>query len=356
MRLGLNLAGWGSTSGLAGSATSVHDNIALAVEADRLGYDIVWAAEAFGYDAVSTLAYIAARTTRIGIGAGVMQIPGRSPAMTAMTAAGLDAVSGGRFHLGLGVSGPQVSEGWHGVLFDQPISRTREYLDVVRLALRRAPLRYSGKHIHLPLPDRETRPIRLAVPRSENDIPIYLAALGPKNLELAGEIADGWLAIFFSPEHGHEQLDRIRAGRHGDLDGFDVCAYVPLAVGESVSDCADRVRGYAALYVGGMGSRTHNFYNALATRMGFGKAAATIQDRYLARDYAAAEAAVPQEFIDSTALIGPLERIAERLQAYAEAGVTTIAVSPFGQDQETRLAALRAMADAYAHAGLTGTE
>lgn len=348
MRLGLNLAGWGST----GNPNVIHENIALAQEADRLGYDVVWAAEAFGYDAVSTLAYIAARTERIGIGAGVLQIPGRTPAMTAMTAAGLDALSGGRFHLGLGVSGPQVSEGWHGVPFDAPLDRTREYVEVVRLALRGAPVRYEGQHIRLPLPDRPGKPLRLMVPRSERRVPIYLAALGPRNLELAGEIADGWLAVFFSPEHSRDQLDRIRTGRGGALDGFDVVSYVPLAVGDDVDECADRVRSHTALYIGGMGSRTRNFYKDQATRMGFGESAEIIQERYLARDYAGAEAAIPFDLLDSTALLGHVDRIADRIRAYAAAGVTTLAVAPHGATQGERLQALRDMTTAFERAAV----
>src|SRR3954468_16138696 len=193
MRLGLNLGYWG--------AGNDAENLALAVEADRLGYAVCWAAEAYGSDAPTVLAWIAGQTERIDVGAAVMQIPARTPAMTAMTAATLDALSGGRFRLGLGVSGPQVSEGWHGVPFDKPLARTREYVDIVRMAIARETVRYDGQFWTLPLPDGPGKALRLTVHPARTDIPLYLAAVGPKNLELAGEVADGWLAIFFAPEH-----------------------------------------------------------------------------------------------------------------------------------------------------------
>src|SRR6201991_1238562 len=187
--------------------------MALAQEAERLGYSVVWAAEAYGSDVPTVLAWVAAQTTRIDVGSAILQIPGRSPAMTAMTAATLDTLSGGRFRLGLGVSGPQVSEGWHGVRFDRPLARTREYVDIVRMALRRDRVRYDGQTYQLPLPDGPGKALRLTVHPVRESIPVYLAAVGPKNLELTGEIADGWLAIFFSPDFAPESLRRIEAGR-----------------------------------------------------------------------------------------------------------------------------------------------
>ncbi|MGE5762639.1 MAG: LLM class F420-dependent oxidoreductase [Mycobacterium leprae] len=349
MRLGLNLGYWG------GGGRDDADNLELAREADRLGYAVVWAAEAYGSDAATVLAWVAAQTKRVDVGSAVFQIPARTPALTAMTAATLDTLSGGRFRLGLGVSGPQVSEGWHGVRFDKPLGRTREYVAIVRMALRRERVEYAGEHYTLPLPGGPGKPLKLTVHPIREHLPVYLAAVGPRNLELAGEIADGWLAMFFSPEHSGESLAAVRAGRAktgATLDGFDVVATVPLSVGEDVAACADPVRPNAALYIGGMGSRQTNFYNALATRMGFGDAAAEIQDRYLAKDYAGAMAAVPLEFLDATSLLGPAERIADRLQAYAAAGVTTLTVScPPGSLEERRMA-VRTAAEALEKAGL----
>jgi F420-dependent oxidoreductase-like protein len=346
VKLGLNLGYWG--------AGYDADNLALAQEAERLGYAVVWAAEAYGSDAATVLSWVAAQTSRIDVGSAVFQIPGRSPAMTAMTAATLDTLSGGRFRLGLGVSGPQVSEGWHGVRYAQPLERTREYLDVVRLALSRERVSYPGLHYRLPLPDGPGKALKLTVHPVREHIPVYLAAVGPKNLELAGEIADGWLGIFYSPEHSTAAVDHVRAGRRRagkDLDGFDVVPTVPLAVGPDPVAAAEPVRGYAALYIGGMGSREQNFYNAQARRMGFERAAGQIQDRYLARDYAGAAAAVPYEFLDATSLLGPRERIAERMYAYAASGVTTLTVSPYGGSVEERGHALREAAAALDASG-----
>ena len=349
MRLALNLGYWG--------AGNDADNVALAREADRLGYAVAWAAEAYGSDAATVLAWVAAHTERIDVGSAVFQIPARTPAMTAMTAATLDALSGGRFRLGLGVSGPQVSEGWHGVRFDKPLARTREYVEIVRRALRRERLTYDGEHWTLPLPDSAGKALRLTVHPVRERIPIYLAAVGPRNLQLAGEVADGWLALFYAPEFAAELLESIRAGRaragHGaDVTGFDVVPTVPVVVGDDVEGCAEPVRHYAALYVGGMGSREQNFYNRLAIRMGYGQAAARVQDLYLSRQHRDAAAAVPFEFIDRTSLIGPPARIAERMYAYAESGVTTLSVAPYAQTLEQRLATLQIAAEAVQSAGV----
>ncbi len=349
MRLGVNI---GYVAG-----ASADDHVQLAVEADGLGYDVVWAAEAYGSDAPTLLSFIAARTERIDIGTAIMQIPARTPAMTAMTAASLDLLSHGRFRLGLGVSGPQVSEGWHGVRFDKPLARTREYVDVVRMALGRATVHYQGEHLKLPLPDGPGKALKLMVTPGRDPLPVYLAAVGPKNLELTGEVADGWLAIFFAPEHAALSLDPLRAGlgRSGrDLAAVDVTATVPVVIGTDLAACADELRAHTALYVGGMGSRRQNFYNALAVRMGFGDAAASIQDHYLERRHRDAAAAVPFDLIDRTALVGPLERITDRLHAYAEAGVTTLAVSATAATMAERLVTLRAMATALDASGLAG--
>ena len=340
MKLGVNLGYWG--------AGNDGDNLAIAREADRLGYAVAWAAEAYGSDAATVLAYVAAQTERIDIGSAVFQIPARTPAMTAMTAATLDSLSGGRFRLGLGVSGPQVSEGWHGVRFAAPLGRTREYVDIVNLAFTRKRLEYQGKHFVLPLPDGPGKRIQLTVHPVREHIPIYLAAVGPKNLELAGEIADGWLAVFYSPEHAAEQLASIRAGREKigkTMEGFDVVPTVPIVVDEDVERAAEQVRWYAALYIGGMGSREQNFYNQLACRMGYEKQAAKVQELYLAREHRYAAAAVPLEFIDATALLGSPERIAKRMADFEAAGVTTLSLTPFAATQEERLAALRTAAE-----------
>jgi F420-dependent oxidoreductase-like protein len=348
VRLGLNVGYWGTRG-------SGSDDLETVREAERLGFSVVWAAEAYGSDAVSVLSWIAAKTSTIDIGSAVLQIPARTPTMTAMTAATLDTLSEGRFRLGLGVSGPQVSEGWHGVRFAKPLARTREYIDIVNLALSRERVRYDGNTYQLPLPDGPGKALHLMLHPVREHIPIYLAAIGPKNLELAGEIADGWQPVFFAPGHAAETLDRIRAGRAKvgkDLAGFDVSATVPIVVGDDLEQCAAPVRPYAALYVGGMGSREENFYNALAGRMGYEEAAAKVQELYLARDYDAATAAVPFEFVDSTSLLGPLHRIAERMIRFAEAGVTTLSVSPYGGHLDERIAALRVAAEALEKSGV----
>lgn len=347
MRLGINLGYFG--------AGNDADNLAVAQEADRLGYAVCWAAEAYGSDAATVLSWVAAQTTRIDVGSAIFQIPARTPTMTAMTAATLDVLSGGRFRLGLGVSGPQVSEGWYGVKFDKPLARTREYVEVIRKAMRRERVTHEGANWTLPLPGGPGKPLKLTVHPVREHIPLYIAAVGPKNLELTGEIADGWLGVFHAPEHAEESLVHIRAGREKAglaMTDFDVVPTVPLVVGDDPRQAADQVRGYAALYVGGMGSRDQNFYNRLAVRMGYEAEAKEIQDRFLAKDYAGAGAAVPYDFIDKTSLLGGRERIAERMQAYADTGVTTLTIAPNGSTLDERVAALRLAAEAL---DLSGT-
>jgi F420-dependent oxidoreductase-like protein len=346
MRLGLNLGYWGLASDT--------DNIRLVQEAERLGYSSVWTAEAYGSDAATVLTWIAAHTSTIDLGSAIFQIPGRSPAMTAMTAATIDTLSGGRFRLGLGVSGPQVSEGWHGVRFAHPLGRTREYIDIVRLALARERVAYDGDYFTLPLPDGPGKALKMIIHPVRDYLPIYLAAIGPKNLELAGEKCDGWLAIFYDPEFAAEQAasitaGRVRAGREDEA--FDTIPTMPVLLGDDVEAAAGPARGYAALYIGGMGSREQNFYNRLAVRMGYESAAAEIQDLYLDRRHRDAAAAVPLDFIDRTSLIGPVGRMAERMQALAAAGVTTVNVSCFGATQDERIAAVRAAAEALDASG-----
>ena len=347
MELSVNLGYWG--------AGNDADNLEVAREADRLGYSCVWAAEAYGSDAATVLTWIAAQTQHIDVGSAIFQIPGRTPANTAMTAATLDTLSAGRFRLGLGVSGPQVSEGWHGVRFTKPLQRTREYVDVVRMALSRTRVQYDGEFFTLPLPDGPGKALTLTVHPVRENIPIYLASIGPKNLELTGEIADGWLAIFFSPEQAAELMKPLIAGREKvgkTMEGFDVVPAVPVVPGNDVEECANLVRPYSALYIGGMGSRDKNFYNQLATRMGYEDAAIEIQERFMAKDYAGAAAAVPMEFIDATSLIGPPERIAKRLPAYAEVGVTNLSVASFAGSLKERVGTLHVMKEAYKSSGL----
>jgi F420-dependent oxidoreductase-like protein len=334
---------------------NMHEYVELAREADRLGYSIAWAAEAYGSDSPTVLSWVAAKTDRIDVGAAVMQIPARTPAMTAMTAATLDLLSQGRFRLGLGVSGPQVSEGWHGVRFDKPLARTREYVEIVNQALARKTVQHDGEFFTLPLPDGPGKALKLTVHPIRLHVPIYLAAVGPKNLELAGEIADGWLAIFFSPAYAEHTLASVAAGRERvgrSMQDFDVSATVPVVIGDDLAACAEPLRGYTALYVGGMGSRTQNFYNQLACRMGFEAEAKQVQDLFLDRRHREAMAAVPFDLIDQTSLIGPKERIVERLQAFASAGVTTLSVSSFAPDLPGRVATLRAVAEALDTAGV----
>ncbi len=333
----------------------VGDQVTVVREAERLGYSVAWVAEAYGSDAVSVVSWLASSTQRIDVGSAVLQIPARTPAMTAMTAATLDLLSRGRFRLGLGVSGPQVSEGWHGVRFAKPLTRTREYVDVVRQALARETVRYDGEFFTLPLPDGPGKALKLSLRAQRDEIPLYLAAVGPKNIELAGEIADGWLAVFFSPEHAVDCLASVRVGRErAGREGrsFDVAATVPVSIGDDITACAEPIRGYAALYLGGMGSREQNFYNQLARRMGFDAAAAEVQDLFLDRRHREAMAAVPLDFIDQTSLIGPPARIQERLHAFADAGVTTLTVTSFATDAEGRIRDLRQVAEALDAAGL----
>lgn len=347
MRLALNL-------GYLVGADDPQDQLRLTRHAEDLGFDSVWAAEAYGSDTPSLLAWLGGRTTRIGLGAGVMQIPARTPAMTAMTAASLDRLTDGRFRLGLGVSGPQVSEGWHGVRFEAPLQRTREYLDILELALGRRTVEYHGRQFELPLPDGPGKPLKLMIRPVSDRIPRYLAAIGPKNLRLCGELTDGWLGVFFAAGFATQQLAHLAEGRAEagkDLTGFDVLATFPLVVDTDIERAAQPVRPYAALYIGGMGSREENFYNRLAVRMGYEAQAAEIQELYLGGRQRDAMAAVPQQFIDDTSLLGDAARLADRLQALDEAGLTTCSVSPYGP-VEAKLAALTTIAEALDRSGL----
>jgi len=353
VHLGINLGYVGLSDHGSDPTAALETMTQAAVFADHLGYSVAWVAEAYGSDAPTIMSWIGARTTGIDVGAAVLQIPARSPAMTAMTVATLDALTGGRVRLGLGVSGPQVSEGWHGVRFANPLGRTREYVEIIEAALTRERLTYSGRHFTLPLPDGPGKSLKLTVKPVREHIPIYLAAVGPKNLELAGEIADGWLAVFFAPELAGDQVEAIRRGRlkagrgttDDALDGFDIVPTVPVVLTDDVREGLRRVAPYSALYIGGMGSREKNFYNQLACRMGFDKEAAVVQDLYLAGRHRDAADAVPDEFLDATALVGPRDRIAERVQRYADAGVTTLTVAPYSRDLDEGAALLQTMAE-----------
>jgi F420-dependent oxidoreductase-like protein len=325
MRLALSLNYSGATLAL---------DLDKVLEAERLGYDSVWSAEAYGSDAVSPAAWLAARTSRIHVGTGIMQIPARTPAMTAMTAMTLDALSGGRFRLGLGVSGPQVVEGWHGQPFGKPLAKTREYVEVVRAVLKRdKPLEFRGEYYQIPYAGPGAtglgKPLR-SILHGRATLPIYLAAVGPKNVALAAEIADGWIPVFFSARRiamFREWLNEgFKTGGRAP-ERFDIMPMVSVVVGPDVAACRALVKPRVALYVGGMGARGRNFYNDIARRYGYEDAAKTIQDLYLAGKKAEAEAAVPDALVDEVALCGPKERIRDALAEWKASGVTTLMVA-----------------------------
>jgi len=323
MRLGLNV-------GYSGSKISLP--MELIQEADKLGFHSVWTAEAYGSDAVTPAAWIAAQTKHIHVGTGIMQMPARTPASTAMTAMTLDQLSGGRFLLGLGPSGPQVVEGWHGVPYGKPLVRTREYVDIVRKIWARAePLEHQGEHYQIPY--RGPGATGLGKPLKSilhgRRIPIYIASTGPKSVEQAAEIADGWLPIFFSPKRlalyrAGLEAGFQKAGGGKSLKNFDVAPSVTVVLGDDAKACLDFVKPVLALYVGGMGARGKNFYNDLARRYGYEDAAKQIQDLYLDGKKKEAIAAVPDEFADEISLCGPKERIRDRLAEWKESGITTM--------------------------------
>jgi F420-dependent oxidoreductase-like protein len=343
MRLGLSVGYWGL-------GLSNEDQLELVTEAESLGYDSVWTAEAYGSDAATVLGWLAGKTSRIKLGSAIFQMPGRSPAMTAMTAATLDVISGGRMLLGIGTSGPQVAEGWHGERFAHQLQRTREYVAILRMALARERVVFEGERYELPLPHGPGKALKLMITPVQERIPIYLAATGPKNTALCGEIADGWLPTFFSPEHVGESRALLeegaaRAGRTISPDTFDIAPHVMVSVDDDLDRARDAMRPILALYVGGMGSKQKNFYNALVRRYGFDEAADEVQDLYLSGKKEEAMAALPAELIDITSLCGPRERIAERLELYRAADVGTLVVSPSGFSPEQRIATLRTLAE-----------
>ncbi|MFL5828077.1 MAG: LLM class F420-dependent oxidoreductase [Thermoleophilaceae bacterium] len=341
MRLGLQVGYWGL-------GLTPEQQLEMVKSAESAGFDSVWSAEAYGSDAATVLAWIAAQTERIKIGSAIFQIPGRSPGLTAMTAATLDNISHGRMLLGIGSSGPQVAEGWHGQRFPKQIQRTREYIQIVRKALSRERLEYKGDVYELPLPDGPGKALKLTIAPVQERIPIYLAAIGPKNTQLAGEVADGWLPTFFSPEHVGEFRTLLeegaqRAGR--DLNGFDIAPNVNLCIDDDIEKARDAMRPLLALYVGGMGSREQNFYNKLMQRYGFEEAAKEVQDLYLDGKKDEAAAAIPAELIDKTSLVGPAEQVKERLELYRDAGVGTLITTPLAWSLEDRNRMLQTLAE-----------
>jgi F420-dependent oxidoreductase-like protein len=341
MRLGLNIGYWGL-------GLSAEHQLELVRAAEEAGFDSAWVAEAYGSDAATVLGWLASQTSRIKIGSAIFQMPARSPAMTAMTAATLDQLSGGRMVIGIGTSGPQVAEGWHGQRFGEQLLRTREYVEIVRKALSRERLVYDGEYYRLPLPDGPGKALKLTIAPVQERIPIYVAAIGPKNMQLTGEIADGWLPVFFSPEHVGEARGLLeegaaRAGRA--IDGsFDIAPNVNVCI-DDVERARDQMRYFIALYVGGMGSRERNFYNTLVQSYGFEDAAREIQDLYLAGKKDEAAAAVPPELIDTITLVGPREAVRERLAVYRDAGVGTLIVSTISADLEHSKRMVRQLAE-----------
>lgn len=308
--------------------------MALIEEADRLGIYALWSAEAYGSDALTPLAWLAAKTERIKLGTAIMQMPARTPAMTAMSAITLDQLSGGRFLLGLGLSGPQVVEGWHGQAYGKPLVRTREYIDIVRQVLiREAPLHYDGDYYQIPYQGADAtglgKPLKSII-HGRADIPIYLAAIGPKNVTLAAEIADGWLPIFFSPERYAEtyqaqiEVGFAKAGNGKSLANFDIAPSVAVSVSDDLESALNQFKPMLALYIGGMGAKGKNFYYDLACRYGYEAAADEIQALYLEGKRAEAVAAVPNALVDEISLCGPRDRIRERLEIWKSSPITTL--------------------------------
>jgi F420-dependent oxidoreductase-like protein len=340
VRLGLTVGYWGLGLDQREQAEQV-------IAAERHGYDSAWVAEAFGSDAATVLGWLAAQTSTIALGSCIFQMPGRTAAMTAMTAATLDGLADGRFRLGLGPSGVRVAEGFHGVPFTPQLTRTRDYLSVVRLALAGRRLRHPGEALAIPRPGFEGVPLRLSIRPRQRRLPIYLAAMGPRATALAGELADGWIPFLFAPEAAPRSFAALaegceRAGR--TLAEIDVAPVVGVCIDE-LGAAREMLRPLLALYLGGMGSARHNFYNAWARENGFAEAAAVVQEHYLAGRRAAAAAALPDELVDAVTLCGPAGRVRRRLDAYRSAGVDTLIVWPVGRTPEDRLGQIGAVAE-----------
>jgi F420-dependent oxidoreductase-like protein len=331
MRIGLFLAYW--------PWYSPTEQVELAQLADELGLDSVWISEAWGQDAVSVLGLLAGKTERVALGSGLMQIPARQPAATAMAAATLDVLTGGRFRLGLGVSGPQVSEGWYGVEFRRPLRRTREYVEIVRRVLaREGPLEYAGEEWTLPLPDGLGKSLKLLAKPVSARIPIYLGAIGPRAVEQVGEIADGWLPFLLNPREPELLLEPLRAGAEKagrSLSEIDVAPVVPVSIDDDLETARDQARPWLAFYLGAMGAKEKNFYVDLADRYGHGEAAREVQERALAGDRAGAAAAVTPELIDAACIATTPAGLDEKLAAYEAAGTTTLVAVPGGDPTAT---------------------
>jgi len=343
MKLGLHIGYWGL-------GLSAEEQLQLVREAESLGYDSVWAAEAYGSDAATILGWLAQATDRIRLGSAIFQMPGRTPAMTAMTAATLDNLSDGRMILGLGSSGPQVAEGWHGQRFNPQLKKTREYIAVVRMALARERVAFKGDTLELPLPDGPGKSLKLTITPVQERIPIYLAAIGPKNTTLAAEVADGYIPFLFSPEHVdqiHPLLDEgfARAGDGKGLGDFDIAPSVNVFVSDDLESARDVMRPFLALYVGGMGSREKNFYNRVVSQYGFEDAAREVQDLYLEGRRDEAMAAIPDALIDTVSLCGTRDHVRDRIAAFRDAGVGTLGVTPVAFTKDDRLEQLRLVAE-----------
>ncbi|MGV9747095.1 LLM class F420-dependent oxidoreductase [Rhodococcus zopfii] len=335
MRIGMGL---NYSGGFAQTAAEVAD-------LERAGLDIIFVPEAYSFDAVSQLGYLAAKTTRLELASGIFQLYTRTPSLTAMTAAGLDFVSDGRFVMGIGASGPQVIEGFHGVPYDAPLGRTREIVDICRQVWRREKVQHQGRYYQIPLPaDRGTglgKPLKLINQPVRERIPIVIASLGPKNVAMTAEIAEGWEPIFYYPEKAAEvwgdALATGKAKRDPSLGELQIYTTPALAIGDDVDHMLEWVKPHLALYIGGMGAKGKNFYNDLAVRYGFAEEAEAIQDLYLAGKKQEAAAAVPDELVRAVSLIGPEGYVRERVAAFAESGVTTLSVSPLAADGAGRI-------------------
>ena len=344
MRIGMALSYAG---GFAETAEELSDY-------EKAGLDIVFVPEAYSFDAVSQLGYLAAKTERVQLASGILQLYTRTPTLTAMTAAGIDYVSRGRFTLGIGASGPQVIEGWHGVPYDAPVGRTREIIEICRRVWRRERLQFSGRHYTIPLPpDQGTglgKPLKLINHPVRDRIPIVVAALGPKNVELAAELAEGWQPIWFFPEKAASvwgaALAAGRAKRDPSLGPLDVVpATAGLAIGEDVTGLLELGRAAQALYIGGMGAKGRNFYNDLVVKYGYEAEAAAIQEAYLAGRKDEAAALVPASLLEGTSLVGPRSHVAERVAAFREAGVTTLNVAPLATTHAERVRLIEQIRD-----------
>ena len=316
---------------------------------EQAGLDTVWVAEAYGFDSPTLMGYLAARTETVEIGSAILNVYSRTPGALAQTAAGLDNVSGGRAVLGLGASGPQVIEGWHGMPYDKPLTRTREVVDIVRAALRRETLDYHGKVFDLPLPPDQGlglgKPLKMLTKPERSSVPIYVAALGEKNVAGTAEYADGWLPFMYAPEKADEVWgDSLRAGaakRPADLAPLEVVAGGMVAIGDDVKGMLDFARPMFALYIGGMGAKGKNFYNTLCRHYGYEKEAEQIQEMYLGGNKRDAEAVVPLELLEMCNLVGPESYVKERIAAFRESGVTNLQVMPASDDPAATIRQLK---------------